>query len=436
MKKILLALLLLVSSAAVKAQGIFENINIAESFFSQLDSGHYNVAYSFFDDTVKTKIKPENLQNLWKNLENALGKFQAVDGVQNKIQDEFQLVVVNLKFEKDNQPMQLTFNQKNQIAGLFILPKQQEQAYKLPIYADTASYIQKLVTIHSGKFELPAMLTLPKDSINCPIVVFVHGSGPSDMDETLGPNKPFKDIALGLASNGIASLRYVKRTLIYPNAFSGAFTVKDEVLDDASMAIKYAKSVSEVDSQKVYVFGHSLGGMLAPRIVTLNPSIKGIILAAAPARKLQDLIIEQSNFFFNLEKDTTKAGKAALAESIKALNATKTLNAKTAVQDSAYFGLPVSYWADLNAMDQTAIARKLNQRIFVIQGGHDFQVSTADLELWRKALKSKKNVDSKLYPMLNHLLQFVSSKDDNIQYAVPLSVDETVVNDLASWIKQ
>lgn len=437
MKKLIIILVLAMSGVGVKAQAIFENINLAENFFAQLDSGNYDKAYNFFDASVKDKIKPENLKALWTQVETKLGQFKAVDGMQNKIKEDFQIVILNLKFADDNQPFQLAFNKENKIAGIFLLPKSAESAYKQPSYADTTAFTQKLVTIKSGKFDLPAMLTLPKDSLNCPIVILVHGSGPSDMDETIGPNKPFEDIALGLASKGIASLRYVKRTLIYPQAFTGNFTVKEEVLDDALTVINYAKTVAQVDSQKVYVFGHSLGGMLAPRIATLDPSIKGLILAAAPARKLQDVIIEQNNYFNGLQPDSVKTASAgALAESIKALNNTKAFSAKTPAQDSVFLGLPVSYWADLNTMDQVAIAKKLDQRIFVLQGGHDFQVSTQDFNIWQKALKGKKNVDTKLYPMLNHLFVFVSEKGDTKQYATPANVDQTLIDDLASWINQ
>lgn len=437
MKKLLFILLFAVSTVGAKAQAIFENINLAETFFAALDSGHYEKAYSLFDATVQEKIKPDNLKALWQQTQARVGKFKTIDGVQNKIKDDFQLVIVNLKFANDSQPFQLAFNKANKIVGIFMVPKSIENAYRLPSYADTASYTQKLITVKSGKFDLPAMLTLPKDSVNCPVVILVHGSGPSDMDETIGPNKPFQDIALGLASKGIASIRYVKRTLIYQNAFNGAFTVKDEVLDDAISVINYAKTVPQIDPSKIYVLGHSLGGMLTPRIATLEPTIKGVILAAAPARKLQDIAIEQNHYFNARQPDSLKtANKTMLAQSIKELNETKAFNEKTAKQDSSYLGLPVSYWADLNAMDQVAMAKKLNQRMLIIQGGNDFQVSKQDFDIWEKALKGKRNVDLKMYPMLNHLFVFVSEKGDNRQYATPSNVDQTLIDDLASWINQ
>jgi hypothetical protein len=271
--------------------------------------------------------------------------------------------------------------------------------------------------------------------MNCPVVVLVHGSGPADMDETIGAHKPFKDIALGLASQGIASVRYVKRTALYANDFSGAYTTNEEVIEDAKNVIAFAKSLPQVDSQKVYLFGHSLGGMLAPKIA-LNENLKGVILAAAPARKFQDISIEQNNYFFKMAKDTTKAGKIALTDAIASLNKTKTITDKNIAQDSIVLGLPASYWADLNTYDQLATAKKLNSRIFVIQGGNDFQVTDKDFNLWLTTLKGKKGFDSKLYPMLNHLFAFVSEKGTTAQYAKQGSVDQPLIDDLSAWILQ
>ncbi len=59
---------------------------------------------------------------------------------------------------------------------------------------------------------LPATLTLPSGEGHFPAVLLVAGSGPNDRDETIGPNKPFRDLAQGLAAADIASLRYDKRT--------------------------------------------------------------------------------------------------------------------------------------------------------------------------------------------------------------------------------
>ena len=433
-KKFKLLLIAILLSTASFAQNILAYIDTANSFFSKLDEGKYAEAQAFFDHSLKDKITVESLEKIWGQLNASLGKLESVDGAQNKAQGEYQIVILNCQFTKDKQAFQFVFNKDQKLVGFFILPKQPNTDYKLPIYADTTLYKEQLITIKSGTHNLPAMLTLPKDSLKSPVVIFVHGSGPGDMDESVGAQKPFKDLAAGLASKGIGSIRYVKRTALYGQEFDKAFTTKEEVTDDALAVIEFAKTVPQINTEQIYVFGHSLGGMLAPRIASLHPEIKGIILAAAPARKLQDISVEQYNYMFKQANDTTKAGKDALTKAIKDVNFTKTITASNFPADSLFLGLPAAYWADLNSLDQVALTKKLKIKTFIIQGGNDFQVSAQDLNLWIAALKGKKEVQTKLYPMLNHLFSFVSEKGTVAQYQQVNHVDQPVIDDLVNWI--
>lgn len=435
-KKYILIFLTLFISFGALAQNILTYINTANDFFDKLNQRQFTEAQSLFDVSLKDKITPEALEKAWDQIQANLGRLESIDGAQNKTQGEYQIVILNCKFTKDTQPFQFVFNKEQKLIGFFIIPKKALISYKLPLYADTAKITEKLITIKSGTHDLPAMLTFPKDSVNCPIVVFVHGSGPSDMDESVGAQKPFKDLALGLATRGIASVRYVKRTALYAQEFQGAFTTNEEVSEDALAVLNFAKGITQIDSQKVYLFGHSLGGMLAPKIATIYPNIKGIILAAAPARKLQDISIDQNNYLFKLQKDTTKAAQEFLTKALNDLKASKNITKTNLPGDSIVLGLPASYWADLNTLDQVSLAKKLKQRIFIIQGGNDFQVSPQEFNLWTISLKGKQNVDTKLYPMLNHLFSFVTEKGTEAQYQQSGNVDQPVIDDLSSWILQ
>ena len=98
-------------------------------------------------------------------------------------------------------------------------------------------------------------------------MVLVHGSGPNDRDETIGPNKVFKDLAWGLASRGVTVLRYDKRTYAYATKFDEravkSLTVQGEVIDDALAALQLLLNREEIDPQRVFLLGHSLGATLA-----------------------------------------------------------------------------------------------------------------------------------------------------------------------------
>ena len=398
-----------------------------------MEAGKFDTAHMYFDTAEQTKVSPENLKQIWASITTKLGNVKSLDAIQSKIQGEFFAVTVEGKFEKDNQNFILGFNKSEKLVGLYMPPKL--ATYAMPSYADTAKYQEKSVYLDTKDHKLAAIVTTPKNINNFPVVVLVHGSGPSDMDESIGTNKPFKDLAFGLAAKGIGSVRYVKRTLLYPNEFNKAFTVKEEVTDDALVAIAMAKTVKGADLKNIYLFGHSLGGMLAPQLATLAPQLNGIILAAAPARKLTDIIIEQNKYFFALAKDSTEAGKKQLDTILTDVGRSKIIQLGNMKPDSLIIGLPVSYWVNLNNYDQVATAKKLNKRIFVVQGGNDFQVSQEDYKLWEAALNKKKNVTFKFYPELNHLLTPQTEKGTSAQYQIPANVSEKLIEDIALWIK-
>lgn len=434
MKKTFLLIVLLFVSTASFSQNVLSLFSKANQFFIYMAEEKFTEAHQLFDEAEQAKITPDNLKQLWESITTKLGKPVTLDAIQSKLQGEYYAVTVEGEFEKDKQNFVVYFGKGEKIIG-FIMPPN-ASVYTKPIYADTNLYQEKSVYLQTPGHQLAAVITTPKNVKNFPMVVLLHGSGPSDMDATVGPNKPFKDLASGLASKGIGTIRYVKRTLVYAREFGGAFTVKEEVIDDALAAVAMAKTVAGVNPKGIYVLGHSLGGMLAPKIATLTPDLAGLILAEAPAGKLGDIILDQNRYMFSLANDTTAAGKKLLADAETEIGKSKMTKLNAIKADSLIIGLPAAYWIDLNLYDQVATAKKLTkQRILVVQGGNDIQVAEANYKLWQTGLAKKPNVTFKLYPELNHLLSPQTEKSNGTQYQVPVNVSETLVNDLATWIK-
>nr|WP_068891611.1 DUF3887 domain-containing protein [Pedobacter panaciterrae] len=436
MKKIFLLIFALFVTTSAFSQGVLNLLGRSQDFFKLLEDQKYPEAYGYLDSTFQAKVPEEDLQKIWTQISEKLGKIETLDVVSSKTQGDFFVVTMEGKFTNDEQNFLLAFNKAEKIVGFFVQPKSTAPTYKLPVYADTTLYKETEINVKTPGHSLVGILTAPKKLASYPVVVLVHGSGPADMDETVGPNKPLKDIAVGLASKGIASIRYVKRTMIYGGEFGKAFTVKEEVLDDAVAAIALARTLKEVNKKEIYLLGHDLGGMVAPRIAALAPDLNGIIMLAAPARKFTDLLVEQNKYMFALAKDTTETGKKTLDTVIKELDVTRITKLGTMKPDSVLLGLPASYWIDLNLNDQVAAAKKLvKQRIFVGQGGNDFQVSTVDYNLWNTAIGKKKGSMVKLYPELNHLLSPQTEKGSMEQYRTPVNVSDVLITDIASWIK-
>jgi dienelactone hydrolase len=268
-----------------------------------------------------------------------------------------------------------------------------------------------------------------------PGVVLVHGSGPNDRDESIGPNRPFRDLAEGLASRGIAVLRYDKRTRAHANRIGGNrdFTVKDEVVDDAIAAAKMMRETRGVRGDRVFVLGHSLGAMLAPRIAAGDPALAGLVVMAGPARPLEQAIVEQTRYLAMLdgkisaEEQSTLDAAAKLAADVRAL---KPSDPPIVSLVSA----PSSYWIDLRGYDPPAAASRLKQAMLVLQGERDYQVTMDDFGAWQRALGARANVQLKSYPALNHLFIAGSGPSAPAEYNQAGHVDETVVRDIAAWI--
>lgn len=435
MKFLKVLFILLFVSHLSFSQSVVSLMNRADQFFETMNQGKFDEAHNFMDESVKSQISIDELKLFWLRLENSLGTYQSVDGARSSIQGDYYQVMLTCGFTKGSQPFTFVFNKNELLVGFFIAPKPTESEYALASYADTSLYKEEEVKIKFAEGEMAGIFTSPKKASNFPIVIMVHGSGPADMDQTVGSNKPFKDIAAGLAAQGIASIRYVKRSMVYPNTFNKAFTVKEEVLDDALTAITLAASLPGVNKSQIYLFGHSLGGMLAPRIANLATSLSGIILAAAPARKFADLITEQNEYLYKASGDTTAAGRQQFQESAMDIDKTRILKLGSLTADSVILGAPASYWIDLNNYDQINTAKKLKNRILVVQGEKDFQVSVRDFEIWKSGLAANKNATFKLYPDLNHLFSPQKEKGNGTQYRLPANVDINLINDISMWIK-
>ena len=256
----------------------------------------------------------------------------------------------------------------------------------------------------------------------------MHGSGPSDRDETVGGVKVFRDLAEGLASRGIAVLRYEKRTAQYPakmRALAG-MTIDDETVEDASRAAALLRTQREIDPRRVYVLGHSLGGYAAPRIAAEDGKLAGLIFLAANARHIEDLMVEQAEYLQAAPADLARI--KADVKRIKALEPPM-----PAPRRCSAWG--VSYLLDLKDYDPVAAAKKLAIPMLFLQGGRDYQVTGKDVALWKAGLAGRKDVAFQELPALNHLFVAGEGKSTEAEYRKPAHVAPEAVDAIAKWIK-
>jgi hypothetical protein len=303
--------------------------------------------------------------------------------------------------------------------------------------ADTLEPRRIEVTVGRSPWDLPGTLTLPAAEQPVPAVVIVHGSGPHDRDGTIGPNTPYRDLAEGLTASGIGVLRYDKRTLVYRDRLAGAmaaFTVDDEVVDDAVAAVTLLESTPGVDPNAIFVLGHSLGGYLGPRIISRSPTARGLVILAGNSRSLPEVILDQTGFLNSLGPQAPEA-TAAIAQLRRqaAIAMSSALTPETPASELP-FGAPASYWLDLQQYDPVATAAGLDRPVLVIGVGRDYQVTSADFEGWRRGLGGRSDVELRWFPGLNHLLIAGTDPASPQDYAVAGHVADAVVDAIAAWV--
>lgn len=301
--------------------------------------------------------------------------------------------------------------------------------------AGPVNWVERDVKFPSAGFEFPGTLCLPKDlKGKAPLVVLVHGSGPHDRDETIGPNKPFAEIAHALAESGIATLRYDKRTYAFSalmKANISTITLDQEVTDDAVAALTFAASQPEVDATRLFVLGHSLGGTMAPYIAQKYPKLRGEILMAGGARPIDQISAEQVRFELKHEGKSD----AEIEEAMKKQQASYD-EMRKAPATQMFNGVPAGYWRDWLACDPAKMLRQSSIPALVLQGGSDLQVSVADYDLLKVAISGKPNSEAHLFPNLTHLFSVAPPNQTFADLTRPAHVDPELSRVIAEWIKK
>ncbi|MBR6997197.1 MAG: alpha/beta fold hydrolase [Prevotella sp.] len=351
-------------------------------------------------DEMKTALTREQLAAGVEQMEGLAGPYKE-HGAWNRT-EQGQLVAwqTNIVFGETTFSFVVAFDADSRIQGLRIMPAMPEaSANDDPLPADAVEVEDTVRSAHGPA--LPAAVVMSGRSANPPMVVMVHGSGALDRDETVMANKTFRQLSRLLAERGISSLRYDKRTYVTQQPVS---TMDDETITDAIAAVALAR----VYSNNVYLLGHSLGAMLAPVIAQRTP-LDGIIMMAAPARDLSEVVAEQVEYL--MEETITAEQKQQTIEQLRS-------------QSPHYF----------EPQRQVKAARQLCIPMLLLQGERDYQVTMHDYGLWQQALKGHKNAELHSYPRLNHLFLEGQGKSSPQEYLRKGSIPQQVADDIAHFI--
>jgi fermentation-respiration switch protein FrsA (DUF1100 family) len=217
----------------------------------------------------------DNILNIGMNMppiqyEGTLNSDEEIDGTFKQGGYDFPLVLSQKEVKKSNKK------------------KPQDPIEPYPYLSEDISFENKTAGI-----KLVGTLTMPSEGSNFPAVVLISGSGPQDRDEALLGHKPFLVLSDHLTKQGIAVLRYDDRGTAKSEGDFSAATSAD-FKTDVLAAIKYLKSRTEIDTEKIGLIGHSEGGIIAPMVAVESNDVAFIVLMAGTGIRGNELLLRQS----------------------------------------------------------------------------------------------------------------------------------------------
>lgn len=305
----------LCSSPEVKLSQSEEQKAIAKAMklLNLIKSHKYAEALELGSSTIKLLVFERTLEKAFDDIQKAEGPLVSIEPVSVQGLKSKTVVKLQLAFERWELLVVITIDSKDLIGGFRLQPlKDLPSVWKHPNYAKLEFLEEDDIALVANEVEVWATIATRKDGKPVAGVVFLGGSGPTDRDSTMGPNKPLKDLAWGLASNQIAVCRWDKPNAEgFPKLSNEDMTLSKENLPYTSAAINALReklqSTSTPTEIPIFILGHSLGGMVAPMLVASDPTIKGLILLSASGGKIYDSALRRVQYLSSLEGDSPSA---------------------------------------------------------------------------------------------------------------------------------
>lgn len=303
--------------------------------------------------------------------------------------------------------------------------------------------------------KLAGTLSIPKGAGPFPAVVLICGSGPETRDEDVMGHKIFLVLADALNRRGIAVLRYDKRGVGESTGNYATATFTDFAAD-AESALQFLRSRPEIAADRVGLVGHSEGGAVAPMLAVRDPSVRFVVLMAAPGMRIGQLlrlqtakiakasgasdadIAKKSAFFDKLYVDLAAAPGNERALAIAKADVMQAVADKIipAASADAIATMVTSPWArEAFAYDPVPALRQLKTPVLALNGSLDLQVpADEDLSPIRAALQGNPRAAIVELPSLNHLFQTAKLGTPAEYGEIEETVAPAALEMIAEWV--
>lgn len=363
----------------------------SREYAEQVAAGLFSPLMENLSAELESQTTEEKLKESWNSVAGELTGYQGIESVSETENENYRIVLVTLRYA-GNQGITIKFvyDGESRIAGLWFHPVALHNAGESQKDLPDGSYEEVDITVGRDPYALKGKLTLPGGAGKAPVVILVPGTDNLDMDGTIGSaeNKPMRDLARGLASRGVASLRYHKREYQYASTVAEDAGIYDRLLEDVWYAVDAMYNSRQVDGSRIVIAAQGKAADYLPAIVAKKERrLTGAVMLAGKPVQVSE------NFYAEKEK-------------------TVSCNAR--------------YFMDTNS----------TLPLLIMQGERDFETPVKHYEKWQELLKGRSHVTYRSYRSLNHYFLTSAGKTDATDYDKKGSVSQSVIKEIANWLSE
>ncbi len=286
--------------------------------------------------------------------------------------------------------------------------------------------------------QLNGTLALPNTNSPAPLVILIHGSGPSDRDQTiqltdgnslcLYPElynltiKSFENLSDGLVEKGYAVFRYDKRTYTHANTLD-AFTISPyDFISDVNSAIDFMKTNSEIDSNNIILLGHSQGANFLPIISQERNDIKALLSLGTTATSIDSLMATQFRELYYRCLHDTISGNNFYNQTLANFEQIRNDNWPN---NTPYLGAYSPFWNDWIDITESSLTNYnlIETPTLFLHAQNDFNIPTENAIIYQNGLI---NSNHQLYYM-DGLTHFFTPENSN-------EVPQIVIDTIHDWL--
>ena len=412
-----------------------ESAQVAITALDLARRGDFAAVLAMFAPGPQRRLTAEAIAASWQTHVSRHGAVWSLEP--SAVHSDSGMMVVTVVLRTPSAALQavVSMDRRGRLLNLQVTPM--AAPWSPPAYAAMDSFSEYEVVLGDRPLTVGGTVSVPKASAPVPAVVLLSGGGPFTRDMTMGENRIGADLAWGLASRGIAVLRFDKPSHTHAQrlAKNPDFTPTDEYVPYAAAAVDQLKGDPAIDASRIVIVGHSMGGSYAPRVAVARPELAGLVLLAAEAEPMNRAAVRVMNYLAGLDAASAAMSSAAAAMAGLAANVDSPQLSRRTDPATLPFGYSGAYWLDVRDHDPIGTARQVGKPLLILQGGRDYQVTVDDdLALWRAAFDSRDDVSIRVYDADDHLFFPGSGPSTPAGYEPRQHLDGSVVADIAEWI--